>query len=213
MSVNIERSEPRTAAALAARHSSTRAALDRIHDAITRLRREKAPVSVAAVARRAAVSRTFLYTNSDAKAAIAQAVTQEHQRDKAFGGRSDEQQEATWRERALNAEDTLKTANAEILNQRRQIGELLGRIRGLESHWTQDTIQRVSTENTTLKQRLQQLTADTRTLDERLQAARSNLRFQDRRIADLEAQLAPPEHVADPSHGPSKPTERHAESL
>lgn len=51
------------------------------------------------------------------------------------------------------------------------------------------TCQRITTENTDLKQRVRQLTADNRTLDERLNAARSNLRFQDRRIADLEAQL------------------------
>jgi chromosome segregation ATPase len=211
VTTRTERSEPRTAAALAARRRSTQAALDRIHDAITRLRREKTPVSVAAVARRADVSRTFLYTNSDAKAAIAQAITQERQQDKAFADRNDDQQEATWRERALNAEDTLKAANAEILSQRGRIGELLGRIRDLESHWTQDSIQRVTTENTTLKQRLQHLTDDNRTLDERLKAARSNLRFQDRRIADLETQLAPPEHLADASRRPST-TERHAES-
>ncbi|TJZ93136.1 hypothetical protein [Actinacidiphila oryziradicis] len=53
-------------------------------------------------------------------------------------------------------------------------------------------IQRIATENTTLKQRVRQLTTDNRTLDERLKAARSNLRFQDRRVADLEAQIAPP---------------------
>jgi hypothetical protein len=211
MSVTIERSEPRTAAALAARRRNTQAALDRIHDAITRLRREKTPVSVAAVARRAAVSRTFLYTNPDAKAAIARAVTREPQRDSRFTDRRDKQQEAIWHERALNAEDALKAANTEILAQRGRLGELLGRIRDLESHWTQDTIQRVTTENTTLKQRLQQLTNDNR-LDERLQASRSNLRFQDRRIADLETQLAPPEHVVDASRRPSTPTERHAES-
>ena len=51
MSVTIERSEPRTAAALAARRRNTQAALDRIHDAITRLRREKTPVSVAAASK------------------------------------------------------------------------------------------------------------------------------------------------------------------
>jgi chromosome segregation ATPase len=212
MSANTERSEPRTAAALAARRRSTQAALDRIHDAITRLHREKTAVTVAAVARRAAVSRTFLYTNPDAKAAIAQAVTQEQQRVNGFAGRSDDQPEAAWRERALNAEDALKAANAEILTQRGRIGELLGRIRDIDAQWTQDAIQRVTTENTTIKQRLQQLTADNRTLDERLKAARSNLRFQDRRIADLEAQLAPPEHLA-ASGGPPKTTARHAESL
>ena len=50
------RSAPRTAAALAARHRDTQAALGRVHEAITRLRREKTPVSVAAVARRAGFS-------------------------------------------------------------------------------------------------------------------------------------------------------------
>jgi hypothetical protein len=47
------RSQPRTAAALAARRRDTQNSLGRVHDAIARLRREKTPVSVAAVARRA----------------------------------------------------------------------------------------------------------------------------------------------------------------
>ena len=61
------RSAPRTAAALAARRRDTQAALGRVHDAIARLRREKTPISVAAVARRAGVSRTFVYTNRTRK--------------------------------------------------------------------------------------------------------------------------------------------------
>jgi hypothetical protein len=58
----------------AARHRDTQAALGRVHEAIARLRREKTPVSVAAVARRAGVSRTVVYTNPDAKTAVAKAV-------------------------------------------------------------------------------------------------------------------------------------------
>ena len=104
----------------------------------------------------------------------------------------DDEREATWRERALNAEDALKAAHAEITAQRTRIGELLGQVRDLEAEWTEEAIQRITTENTTLKQRVRQLTADNRTLDERLKAARSNLRFQDRRIADLEARIADP---------------------
>ncbi|MEU1629212.1 hypothetical protein ABZ746_28635 [Streptomyces sp. NPDC020096] len=104
----------------------------------------------------------------------------------------DAEREATWRERALNAEDALKTAHSEILAQRTRIGELLGQIRDLQAEWTEGTIQRITTENTTLKQRVRQLTTDNRTLDERLKAARSNLRFQDRRLADLEAHIAAP---------------------
>lgn len=81
------------------------------------------------------------------------------------------------------------TARTEILNQRNRIGELLGQIRDLEAEWTQEAIQRVTTENTTLKQRVRQLTQDNRTLEERLSAARSTMRFQDRRLADLEARI------------------------
>jgi hypothetical protein len=61
-----EISEHRTAAELAARHHATQAALDRVHDAITRVCREKTPVTVAAVARRALLSelkRKFPHVN------------------------------------------------------------------------------------------------------------------------------------------------------
>ncbi|MFE2310276.1 hypothetical protein ACFXA9_29975, partial [Streptomyces sp. NPDC059411] len=104
----------------------------------------------------------------------------------------EDEREATWRERALNAEEALKAAHAEIQSQRIRIGELLGQVRDLQAEWTEETLQRITTENTTLKQRVRQLTTDNRTLDERLKAARSNLRFQDRRVADLEAQIAAP---------------------
>lgn len=101
----------------------------------------------------------------------------------------DDEREATWRERALYAEDALKATRTEIFAQRTRLGELLGQMRDLQAERTEETIQRITTENTTLKQRVRQLTADNRTLDERLKAARSNLRFQDRRVADLEAQI------------------------
>ncbi|MEV7189647.1 DUF6262 family protein [Kitasatospora sp. NPDC093102] len=184
--------DPRTSAALAARHRSTDAALERVRDAIARLRREKTRVSVAAVARRANVSRTFLYDHPDARATVATAMAEAGERRTQMLADQDEAREATWRERALNAEDALKAAHAEILTQRNRIGELLGQVRDLEAEWTQEAIQRITTENTTLKQRVRQLTSDNRTLDERLKAARSNLRFQDRRVADLEAQIAAP---------------------
>jgi hypothetical protein len=181
-----------TDAALAARRRATEAALKRVHDAITRLRREKDQVSVAAVARRAGVSRTFLYNNPDARTAVAVALVDAGERRVQMAAAQDDEQEATWRERALNAEDGLKAAHAEILAQRTRIGGLLGQVRDLESEWTQEAIARVTTENTSLKQRVRQLTTDNRTLEERLTAARSALRFHDKRVAALEAQLADP---------------------
>ncbi|MFD8963662.1 DUF6262 family protein [Streptomyces sp. NPDC059568] len=183
---------PRTAAALAARRQGTEAALQSVREAIARLQREKARVSVAAIARRADVSRTFLYDNPEAGAAIASAMAEAGERQTRMLAQQDDEHEATWRERALNVEDVLKAAHIEIRTQRTRISELLGQIRDLEAEWTDETIHRITTENTTLKQRIRQLTADNRTLDERLKAARSNLRFQDRRIADLEAGLADP---------------------
>jgi hypothetical protein len=182
-----------TAAANLARSQATEHKLDRVREAITVLRRQKAPVSSAALARRAGVSRTFLYENIAARALVAGALGS------AIGQRGrdqtehDDQQQASWRERALNAEDGLKAAYAEIRVQRARIAELMGNIRDLEQRWSTEDIQRITTENTTLKQRVRQLSGDNRTTEERLQAARSNGRFQDRKIAQLEAQLA--EHV------------------
>ncbi|WP_371795078.1 DUF6262 family protein [Streptomyces sp. NBC_01718] len=187
-----EQGQPAVAAALAARRRKTETALQRVHEAITRLRHEKAQVSVAAVARRADVSRTFLYDNPEARTAVATATAEAGERRSRMLAEQDDEREATWRERALNAEDALKAAQAEILAQRTRIGELLRQIRDLQAEWTEEAIQRITTENTTLKRRVRQLTADNRTLDERLKAARSNLRFQDRRVADLEAQIASP---------------------
>ncbi|MFB7241236.1 hypothetical protein CW362_34210 [Streptomyces populi] len=181
---------PRTAAALASRRRRTEAAIQRVHDAIARLRREKAPVNVAAVARSADVSRTFLYDNPEARTAVATAMAESCERRGQLLADQTDEREATWRERALNAEDALKAAHTEIVAQRTRIGALLGQVRDLEAEWTEEAIQRITTENTTLKQRVRQLTTDNRTLDERLKAARSNLRFQDRRVADLEAQIA-----------------------
>jgi len=184
--------QPRTAAAMAARRQNAEAALQRIQDALRRLRREKAQVSVAAVARRAAVSRTFIYDNAEARSAVSAAMAEAGQHRIQLLADQDDEREGTWRERALNAEDALKAAHAEITVQRTRIGALLGQIRDLEADWTEEAIQRITTENTTLKQRVRLLTTDNRTLDERLQAARSNMRFQDKRIAGIEAQLADP---------------------
>ncbi|MET8059371.1 DUF6262 family protein [Streptomyces microflavus] len=170
----------------------TEAALERVHQAIARLRREKAQFSVAAVARRADVSRTFLYDNVEARAAVSTAMTQAGDLQSCTLAEHHDEREATWRERALNAEDALKVAHTEILAQRIRIDELIGQICDLRAEWTEEAIQRITAENTNLKQRVRQLTTDTRTPAERLKATRSNLRFQDRHVADLEARITDP---------------------
>jgi polyhydroxyalkanoate synthesis regulator phasin len=179
----------RTAAAIEARRRATGQKLRQVQDAITELRRRKMPVTYPAVARRAGVSRTFLYENTEARALIREAISKSAGQRAQAQADADDQIDRSWRERALNAEAALTTAHAEIRAQRDRIAALMGQIRDLEHEWTQETAQRITTQNTTLKQRVRQLTAENRTLGERLEAARSNNRFADRRIAQLEAQL------------------------
>jgi hypothetical protein len=179
----------RTAAAIEARRRGTQQKLQQVRDAITDLRRRKTAVTYPAVARRAGVSRTFLYENAEARALIGEAVSKATGQRVQARAEADAQEEASWRERALNAEAALTAAHAEIRAQRDRIAVLMGQIRDLEHEWPQEATQRIATENTTLKQRVRQLTQQNRTLEERLQAARSNNRFADRRIAQLEAEL------------------------
>jgi hypothetical protein len=58
------RAEPqRTRAAVEARRASAVTMVDRVAEVLRRMTREKAEISVSVVARRAQVSRTFLYQN------------------------------------------------------------------------------------------------------------------------------------------------------
>src|SRR5258708_18344964 len=120
------RDEPQTAAALEARRATTQAAHQRVHHVLAQMRRDKAPITVAAIARRAAVSRTFLYTNPEARAAVADAAAASGLQRTTDQAAQDTEQEATWRERALNAEDALKTTHAEMLQPRTPLRHLLG---------------------------------------------------------------------------------------
>ncbi len=184
---------PPTHAANQARRLATQDKLQRIREALQRLHREQAQVTYPAVAQRAGVSRTFLYQNADAQALMAAAITTHAARRRQLQADKDAQAEASWRERALNAEDALRAARTEISTQRARIGLLLGQVRDLEDNYDEDTAQRIAAESTTLKQRARQLAQDNRALEEKLQAARSNNRFLDKRIADLEAELATPQ--------------------
>lgn len=180
---------PRTAAALYARRATTDDMVERITEVLRQMRREHAAVTVAAVARRARVSRTFLYQNKRARGLV-EAGGDAASSDAAM--RSDAEAsavEATWRERALNAEQELRRAHSEITVQRGRIGELLGQIRDLEVDLPPDGVQQLLTETHTLKAQTRQLTQDNHRLEERLAGARDNNRFLDKRLADLEAQL------------------------
>jgi hypothetical protein len=183
----------RTGPVIAARRQRTAHMLARVEDAIIRLRLDGTPLTVRALAEHARVSATFLYDNPRARVLLSSARDAAASHDTARSAATTARAEASWRERALNAEDALSHAHTEILIQRRRIGELAGTIRDLEAPLSTASAQRITAENTTLHHRIRQLTDEHRTLRERLAAARSASRFLDRRVADLEAQLA--EHI------------------
>lgn len=188
MTTTIDRST-RTAAAILARRQHAASLIRDVQDTLRKLQRDRTSITFRGVSTRAGVSRTFLYENTEARRLVEDAIATANQKRRVAVVEQDSQAEASWRERALNAEDAHTAANREILQQRQRIADLMGQIRDLEQTWSQDGLQRLTTENTSLKQRIRQLTDATSTLEERLQAARSNNRFLDRRIADLEAQL------------------------
>jgi chromosome segregation ATPase len=159
--------------------------LHRVDHALRQMRREHARITVAAVARRADVSRTFLYQNQQARALITTAAA-----NRASPSRQPDPAELSWRQRALNAEQELRRAHNEIAAHRTQIGELLGRIRDLQHDLPNDGVQRVLEENRNLKVQLRQAAQDNRLLTERLAGARDNNRSLDGQIARLEAELA-----------------------
>lgn len=175
--------------AIQARRHHVSVLLKRVREAITELHKDHVRITVSAVVRRSGVSRTFLYQNADARTLVEEAIA------RAEGHRAQHRQQAadninaSWRERALNAEDGLKQVVAEVQTQRRRIGELLGKIRDLELDLPADAVQRLTTENATIKRQIQTLTADNRKLTERLAASRDNYRAQEREIANLQGLL------------------------
>lgn len=187
--MSAETPAPRTAAALQARKRRTDAILQRVRDTLGDLERDHAHITVRAVERRCGASRAFLYQNETARALIEQAQARSEGSRARQHADAAEAADASWRERALNAEAGLKKTTAEIQTQRRRIGELLGRIRDLELDLPADAVQHLATENTTLKQRIQALSTENRTLTDRLAAARDNNQSQDKKIANLQAQL------------------------
>lgn len=189
----------RTAAAVAARRRQSEDKLARVENVIGQLRREQARVTVRAIAHRAGVSPTFLYENPVARALVQAAAANHTAHRDRTAAQTHERVEATWRERALNAEAALTQAHKEILAQRQRIGQLMGQLRDFDQMVPGEAVQRLVSENASLKQQVRQLSREHRSLQERLEAARSTNRFAERRVAALEAQLLDPSTLVRPS--------------
>jgi hypothetical protein len=80
--------------------------------------------------------------NADARTLMTTATTAAGEHRRLGHADHDAQIEASWQQRALNAEAALKAAYVEIGTQRDRIGILLGQIRDFEAEYTEDTVQR-----------------------------------------------------------------------
>lgn len=126
------------AAANQARRRRTEDKLRALADVLQRMHKDKIPVTYPAVAIRTGVSRTFLYDNPTARGLVTAAAARGEHRGRHEQADRDTQAHASLRERALNAEDALKTAYTEIHTQRTRIAELLGQLRDTEQDSTHD---------------------------------------------------------------------------
>ena len=148
-----------------------------------KLGRTSAPITRAGVAQLAGVSRSFTYENDQARATITEAQA----RTQAPGQRSRQDHDGaargSWRERALNAEDQIRTLHSELTTQRRLVADLMGQLRQPDGTgqlrqpdgtWVQDDRDRLRTANEHLTTERDHLAKDRNEL-QRSDGARANI--------------------------------------
>jgi len=118
---------PRPQQAIDARKHAAAAKVAAVRKAVKALGRTGAPVTRVGVAQLAEVSRSFTYENDAADSIIAEAQTRTQARAEGRIEQRTAQEEASWRERALNAEDEIRNLRRELATQRLLVGDLLGR--------------------------------------------------------------------------------------
>lgn len=153
---------------------------------VTLLGRAGAPLTRATIARLAGVSRSFTYENEDARRLIAAAQARSQLRADGRSEASTAQQEASWRERALNAENHVVELRREVATQRRLVSDLSGRLREPDGTWIERDRDRLREANDVLQSRCQQLVRERDELQRRLDGARANVsRLNQRRVVEL----------------------------
>lgn len=161
--------------AIAARRRDVARKLTAIDKAVKALGRTGATITHAGVAQLAGVSRTFTYENP----AASQLITGAQQRSHARAGERVEtltaQQEASWRERALNAEDHNRALRHELAAERHMVADLLGQLREPDGTWIEHDRQRLQAANQQLLAERNQLIRERDALQRQRDAARANL--------------------------------------
>jgi hypothetical protein len=177
---------PRPQRAIDARKHAAASKLVAVGKAVKALGRTGAPVTRAGVARLAGVSRSFTYENHAANLIVAKAQTRTQARAEGRIEKRTAQEEASWRERALNAEDEIRNLRRELATQRQLVGDLLGQLREPDGTWIEHDRNRLRQENEHLLSERNQLLRERNELQRRLDGARANIsRLNERRAQEL----------------------------
>jgi Family of unknown function (DUF6262) len=178
--------KPRPQRAIDARRRDAAAKVTAVDKAVKVIGRTGVPVTRAGAARLAGVSRSFTYENDQADSLIRAAQTRTQTERVERGQQMTAQQEAAWKERALNAEDRIRHLNSELGSQRQLIGDLLGRLREPDGTWLEDERNQLRHDNEALRVERNQFLRERNDLQRKLEGARANVsRLAEHRVTQL----------------------------
>ena len=166
--------QPRPDKAIDARRRAAAAKVSAVEKAVKALGRAGAPITRAGVAQFAGVSRSFTYENDKARAMITEAQARTQARVTDHVETMTAQQEASWRERALNGEDQIRTLRRELTTQRRLVADLMGQLRQPDGTWVEDDRNRLRDQNEQLLAERDRIARERNELQRRLDGARAN---------------------------------------
>lgn len=177
---------PQPKEAIDARRRDSAIKVAAVSKVVKLLGRSGAPVTRATVVRLAGVSRSFTYENEEARTIIDAARSRCEATALTRIGTMTAQEEASWRERALHAEDYAQRLRKEIALQRRLVSDLTGQLREPDGTWIERDRDRLRRSNEALLAERNQLVRERDQLQQKLEAARSNVsRLLDRRVTEL----------------------------
>lgn len=175
MGTPVLKERPRPDQAIAARRRTASIKLAAVEKALKALARTGVPVTRTGVAHLAKVSRSFTYENEQACSAIASAQARTQARAVGHIETMTAQEEASWRERALNAEDEIRRVRRELTTQHRLVGDLMGQLRQPDGTWVEEDRNRLRDENERLIAERDLCVRECNELQRRLDGARANV--------------------------------------
>lgn len=172
-------------AAIDARKKDSRTKVASVEQALKRLLKQKVTeIDKSHLAALAGCSRTFLYQNQDARKLIAQAEIRIKAAPLKDAAVSDPIQDANWRERALFAEQQLRTFREKNTALSRTLADLLGQLRDPDGTWVEDEREQLRQQNEALRAALAAERLARAEAERRLEASRSNVRQLRQKQAD-----------------------------